>query len=273
MQMPTSESIPNQRTRFSTSSTIDSNTSYGSVTDYPTNESGSHNVSFSDSTLSVPASASSTSSSGYIGSQDNRSNATTPNMSNLSNNPNKRALDVRNDEYTPSRFMKTSFRNNGSSRSENDIKTLPTNTDVPFSSESSRKNGPSQANSVSNGRSRHHPIDSFPLSRIATSSTVVLLILGLILCICTLLQYFVLGSPSSLPFGQNGNNSSGNGDNIHDDRFFFNDGKKGSSKRKRPNDVSSLLDGLGRYVIKDYDALPTFSDFLPVSQYLNHDRM
>jgi hypothetical protein len=67
-----------------------------------------------------------------------------------------------------------------------------------------------------------------------------MLTVGLILCVCTMTQYF-FWTP------------------IDNDRSI-NKAEQGKTVMNR-----ELFDEFGRYVIKDYDANPTFSDFLPVS--------
>ena len=71
-----------------------------------------------------------------------------------------------------------------------------------------------------------------------------------------------------MPTGYNGSgdgdgNESGSGPWSSDDGGMGNtngDGRKESLK------VEDLFDEAGRYIIEDYDAIPAFSDFLPVSQ-------
>ncbi len=229
----------------SPTSTIDSNVSYGSATDFQSN---------------VSASEEASSSSGYndiMESPGNRSSATTPNMSNLSSIAYNRKIDILDDnggeEKHPRRIPKHRLSNTyEGSRSENNMHTLPSIPDIP--SPISPPRPPYETPSLPNGRIDRSPRDFFPYSRVKTSFTICLLVLGLILCICTLLQYFILGSPSSLPFGGDGNV------NANDEEFRG--GINGALNGMKPG---SLFDELGRYVIDNYDAVPTFSDFLPVS--------
>jgi len=128
--------------------------------------------------------------------------------------------------------------------------TLPSIPDIP--SPISPPRPLDETPSLPNGRNDRSP-RSFPRnSGVKTSFTICVLVFGLILCICTLLQYFILGSPASLPFGKNDNSNAG-GDE-------FSGGINGHFSGRNPG---SLFDELGRYVIDNYDAVPTFSDFLP----------
>ena len=101
-------------------------------------------------------------------------------------------------------------------------------------------------------------------SRIKISTTLVLLILGLILSACTLVSY-VLKGPS---YNGGGIIRSTDNDVISDED---NDGveedvNESIEKHKKIQaKAKDLFDEEGRYIIENYDALPTFSNFLPVS--------
>ena len=101
-------------------------------------------------------------------------------------------------------------------------------------------------------------------SRIKISTTLVLLILGLILSACTLVNY-VLKGPS---YNGGGIIRSTDNDVISDED---NDGveedvNESIEKHKKIQaKAKDLFDEEGRYIIENYDALPTFSNFLPVS--------
>ena len=103
-------------------------------------------------------------------------------------------------------------------------------------------------------------------SRIKVSTTLGLLVLGLILSFCMLVKFATMG-PSNHPFGDTSINNSVHGDQ---NRNGFNAGSGGDLgeelHEKQPNKHSkakTVFDEEGRYIIEDYDALPTFSNFLP----------
>lgn len=105
-------------------------------------------------------------------------------------------------------------------------------------------------------------------SRIKTSTTLVILLLGLFLAICTLVQYFVMG-PNSFDLPPD-LDSNGNDGTIGEDGGVKNNGAisggGGRGKRgKKTHNEGVLFDEFGRYIIEDYDANPPFSDILPVS--------
>ncbi len=101
-------------------------------------------------------------------------------------------------------------------------------------------------------------------SRIKVSTTLGLLVLGLILSFCMLVKFATIG-PSN-PFGDTSINNSVHGDQ---NRNGFNAGSSDLGEElheKQPNKHSkakTVFDEEGRYIIEDYDALPTFSNFLP----------
>jgi hypothetical protein len=106
-------------------------------------------------------------------------------------------------------------------------------------------------------------------SRITTSTTLVILVLGLSLAICTLFQYFMIGPTSfSLPPDLDvKNNNDGDGNiigNDDNDAGRQQGGKEaGGHHAHQVNDNDVLFDEFGRIIIEDYDALPPFSEILP----------
>lgn len=86
-------------------------------------------------------------------------------------------------------------------------------------------------------------------SRIKTSATVCVLIIGLLVCLLTLLQYPIGVLTRSK---ENGTKTGARG------KLFEPESKQLKSNKE-------MFDELGRYIIEDYDTLPPFSDFLPVS--------
>ena len=91
------------------------------------------------------------------------------------------------------------------------------------------------------------------------SSTLVILVLGLILAVATLVRYAV--SPP-----RNGSGSGIANENQQGGETVANDGNDSiEEQRSRRAKADELFDELGRYIIEDYDALSTFSSFLPVS--------
>ncbi|KAL9187019.1 hypothetical protein ACHAXT_010739 [Thalassiosira profunda] len=94
-------------------------------------------------------------------------------------------------------------------------------------------------------------------SRIKMSSTLVILVLGLILAVATLVEYAVRPP-------RNGSDSGIANENQQGGETVANDGNDSIEElRSRMAKADELFDELGRYIIKDYDALPTFSSFLP----------
>lgn len=96
-------------------------------------------------------------------------------------------------------------------------------------------------------------------SKIKTTATLSILLLSLTLCFLTLMQYLmstfrVLHNP-------------GENDTIISSEEMRNRGIDLPTGPKHKSD-KELFDEFGRYIIEDYDALPPFSDFLPVSQRL-----
>ena len=100
-------------------------------------------------------------------------------------------------------------------------------------------------------------------SRIKISTTLVLLILGLILSACTLVSYVLKGpiynGGGIIRSGDNNVISDEDNGGVEDDVESIKKHKKIQAKAK------DLFDEEGRYIIENYDALPTFSNFLPVS--------
>lgn len=103
-------------------------------------------------------------------------------------------------------------------------------------------------------------------SRIKMNTTLGLLIVGLLLCIATLTRYVLIGPSSSSPVhhtrvvGNTSNRGGENDDSVRGDEYNV----RGKLKDRRAM-ADELFDELGRYIIEDYDARPTFSNFLPVS--------
>ena len=95
-------------------------------------------------------------------------------------------------------------------------------------------------------------------SRIKISSTLGLLILGLILSVCILGRYAIMGPSPPLIRSDDNNQDSANegGSKLSEEST-----DKQKSRREK---AKELFDESGRYIIEDYDALPTFSNFLPV---------
>lgn len=87
-------------------------------------------------------------------------------------------------------------------------------------------------------------------SRIKTVATISILVVGLLICLLTLISY-----PIHI-FEHLGGNET----NVPSKLF-----QPGSKMATTSN--KDMFDELGRYSIEDYDALPPFSDFLPVSTY------
>lgn len=95
------------------------------------------------------------------------------------------------------------------------------------------------------------------------NSTLGLLVLGLILCVFTMVKYAMM--PSQLHSDLN------NG--VSNDIVGDQSGEGGTDgspesiekkkKKSRQAKAQELFDEAGRYIIEDYDALPTFSNFLP----------
>lgn len=101
-------------------------------------------------------------------------------------------------------------------------------------------------------------------SRIKISTTLVLLILGLILSACTLVNYILKGP------NYNGGGIIRSTDNDvisdEDNGGVEDDVNESIEKHKKIQaKAKDLFDEEGRYIIENYDALPTFSNFLPVS--------
>ena len=86
-------------------------------------------------------------------------------------------------------------------------------------------------------------------SRVKTTATIFILTVGLLVCLVTLLQYPI----GVLTGGKENETSTG----THT-KLFEPDSKQYKSNQE-------MFDELGRYIIEDYDSLPPFSDFLPVS--------
>lgn len=84
-------------------------------------------------------------------------------------------------------------------------------------------------------------------TKIKTTVTISILLLGLLLCFVTLIQYFI-------PFGE-ANNNGVNATNVPE---------VGVQKSIRSQE-KEMFDEFDRYIIEDYDQIPPFSDFLPVS--------
>mmetsp|Transcript_30834 Transcript_30834/g.58526 ORF Transcript_30834/g.58526 Transcript_30834/m.58526 type:complete len:1516 (+) Transcript_30834:418-4965(+) len=121
-------------------------------------------------------------------------------------------------------------------------------------------------------------------SRIKISTTLILLILGLLLCICIIAKYFILLGPSSSKrstststttntrhptIPRNNNNSNSNSNNNSNNVQNNHEGQNENitelieKQKSRRSKAEGLFDEMGRYVFEDYDALPTFSNFLP----------
>ena len=121
-------------------------------------------------------------------------------------------------------------------------------------------------NSNNNQRPQQQPQSNISHSlgsRIKMNTTLGLLILGLLLCIATLTRYVLIGPSSSSPVHVVGNTSDRGGENddsVRGDEYNV----RGKLKDRRAM-ADELFDELGRYIIEDYDARPTFSNFLPVS--------
>ncbi len=99
-------------------------------------------------------------------------------------------------------------------------------------------------------------------SKVKISTTLGLLVIGLVLSMCLLVQFAKMGST---PFHDTSKNNSidgnqirngFNGDNSNSGEFHENQHKKHSKEKE-------VFDEEGRYIIEHYDALPTFSNFLP----------
>ena len=201
------------------------------------------------------------STSSFISSNTTCSSAVTPRFSNVTidddsdndgnNNPPPRVPSMSSTTSLPARSSSTNNRPTSSSR-------------VPPPRQKSSLHRPLNNGSGNGGSSE--PLHSTRSSRIKTSSTLIILVLGLFLAISTLFQYFVMGPDSfNLPPDLDSNNSDG-GSTIGEG-VGAEGGRSSSSKAKRKqqqhNDVK--FDEFGRYIVEDYDANPPFSDILPVS--------
>ena len=121
-----------------------------------------------------------------------------------------------------------------------------------------------QSNSSSrpNNSERHttyKPIHSLG-SRIKIHTTLVLLILGLLLCTAILVRYAISDPNDSRGFDSNNlhDQNNGGGAGLNDD--VSESIEKQKNRQARANE---LFDEMGRYIIEDYDAIPNFSNFLP----------
>ncbi|KAL7554710.1 hypothetical protein ACHAWF_018253 [Thalassiosira exigua] len=102
-------------------------------------------------------------------------------------------------------------------------------------------------------------------ARCKTVATLVVLILGLILAAATSLQYAILGPPRA-PENLAAKDRRAGGDAADDGSDDARERAEGRQREGRAAaDEAEMFDELGRYVVEDYDALPTFSNFLPVS--------
>eukprot|EP00804_Cyclotella_cryptica_P012389 CCRYP_010837-RJ/>CCRYP_010837-RJ protein AED:0.20 eAED:0.20 QI:1618/0.8/0.66/1/0.4/0.33/6/0/687 len=89
-------------------------------------------------------------------------------------------------------------------------------------------------------------------SKIKTTATLSILLLSLVLCFLTLMQYFM----STVRVLNPGNNDTSISVGVHNRGVEQPIGPKQKSDRE-------MFDEFGRYIIENYDALPPFSDFLP----------
>lgn len=87
--------------------------------------------------------------------------------------------------------------------------------------------------------------------KIKITLTLFILLVGLVLCFLSLLHC------ATSPFST----SERSKNNISAHNKLFDPGTK------EPKTNEEFFDELGRYIIEDYDALPPFSDFLPVSMH------
>ena len=113
--------------------------------------------------------------------------------------------------------------------------------------------------------SKKQVLQSSRSSHFKTSTTLIVLVIGLFLAACTLFQYFVRGPDSFTP----------NIDTTNNDGHSTITGAKamggGSAVRgiaKSESNKEVEFDEFGRYIIEDYDAHAPFSDILPVSSRL-----
>lgn len=114
---------------------------------------------------------------------------------------------------------------------------------------SSRRDAPSSGSSGAPSDCAH---SRSLLSRIKISTTLVLLVMGLLLCIFTTASYIVRGSRGIATPASNG------GDSRNDTTVA-----QEKEQHARHEKARRMFDEIGRYIIDDYDALPTFSSFLP----------
>jgi len=241
------------------STLIHVNTSRNRSTSY-----GSDSLTFSSIIATSPPNPrsgymSSNLSSASIDTHGNRSSATTPNVSNVTASYHDAGFGERNNgnnhtlpplpsmssqqaiSHLPPRhrLVVQSSNNNGSHDQPNDSRDQP----------SSRPNPQPPTNST-----KAHSLGS----RIKISTTLVFLILGLILCVCTVVRYAIMGPPpllhsDDISNGSNANTQSKGGDLNH----------SVETEKSRRKKAKELFDEEGRYIIEDYDALPNFSNFLP----------
>jgi hypothetical protein len=219
-----------------------------------------------------PSQLTNVSSSSFL-SSNTCSSAVTPRFSNVTDN------NIADDENNlPPRVP--SMTSTETSNNSNKAATIARSSRMPpprQSAQSSQRRNGSFNSGNSNSHNNHHRqvtphYNNFTSrsSRIKTSTTLLILTLGLFLAICTLFQYFVLGPQDSfhLPsdlvdadakndggstIGDGGQQQQGGG---------INGGGGGEAKRK--HNGNAMFDEFGRYIIEDYDALPPFSDILPV---------
>lgn len=192
------------------------------------------------------------------------SSAITPRQSNVTAVDDSRCMPPRVPSMSSTTSSSRYSKKNGSSRlpsrrQSSDISSRV----VSFNGEDQNSN---------NGNQQQHQQQqvhsTFRRSKITTSTTLVILVLGSFLAICTLFQYFMIGPSSfSLPPDLDvKNNNDGDGNIIGNDNGGRQQGGQeagGQTHHHVNNDNDVLFDEFGRIIIEDYDALRPFSEILP----------
>ena len=204
------------------------------------------------------------------------SSAITPRQSNVTAVDDSRSMPPRvpsmSSTTSSSRYRKKNGGSNNlrlpSRRQSSDISSR----NVSFNGDDQQQSYNSSSHNRNNGNQQqqqqlvHSPLRR---SRITTSTTLVILVLGLSLAICTLFQYFMIGPSSfSLPPDldvKNNNDGDGNiiGNNDNHGERQQGGREAGDHSTHHVNDNDVLFDEFGRIIIEDYDALPPFSEILP----------